>query len=276
MTHYKDYIADPARACAVVAHRGAWHGAPENSLASIERAIAVGADIVELDVRKSADGELFLMHDDTLLRMAGIDRDAETLTMAELQAITLREDDGGVHRLATDQRIPTLKEALEIIRGRIFADLDLKDRSLFSEVAACAREMDAAPYVDLKTRVMSREELDWVRAQGTEGVPFMAMAKFTAERLQETMALLSEIKPFMCEIRFDRIETIAENRQMFRDAGMALWMNTLNMAASGEWRDETALVDPGSIWGRLMDAGISVFQTDEPEALKAYIEAGRK
>lgn len=273
--HYKDYIADPSRDCAIVAHRGAWHGAPENSLAAIERAIAIGANIVELDVRKSADGELFLMHDDTLLRMAGINRDAETFTMAELQAIALREDDGGEHRDATDQRIPTLKQALEIIRGRVFADLDLKDRGLFSEVAACAREMDAAPYVDLKTRVMTREELDWVRAQDIEGVPFMAMAHFTADAIGDTMALLSEVKPFMCEMRFDRIETIIDNRPLFADAGMALWMNTLNMVASGEWRDETALVDPDRIWGRLLDAGISVFQTDEPEALKAYIEARR-
>lgn len=271
MTHYKDYIADQKRAAAIVAHRGAWHGAPENSLAAIERAIAVGADIVELDIRKSADGELFIMHDDTLLRMAGIDRDAETFTIAELQAIALREDDGGEHRAASDQRIPTLKQALEIIRGRVFADLDLKDRDLFSEVAVCAREMNAASYVDLKTRVMSREELDWLRAQNIEGVPFMAMAKFTADGLKDTMALLSEIRPFMCEMRFDRIETIADNKQMFRDAGMALWMNTLNMAASGEWVDEIALEHPDRIWGRLIDAGISVFQTDEPEALKAYL-----
>lgn len=274
MTHYVDYIADRKRAPAIVAHRGAWHGAPENSLAAIERAIAVGANVVELDIRKSADGELFIMHDDTLLRMAGIDRDAETFTIAELQAIALLEDDGGEHRAVTDQRIPTLKQALEIIRGRIFADLDLKDRGLFSEVAACAREMNAASYVDLKTRVMTREELDWVGEQNIDGVAFMAMSKFTAEGIHETMALLSEIKPFMCEIRFDRLETIRANRQLFDEAGMALWTNTLNMEASGEWVDKTALVDPDRIWGTLMDVGISVFQTDEPEALKAYL-AGR-
>ncbi len=275
MTHYNDYIADPKRDCAIVAHRGAWRGAPENSLAAVERAIAVGADIVEIDIRKSADGELFVMHDETLLRMAGMDVDPETLTMAELQAIALREDDGGDHRAASDQRIPTLKQVLEITRGRIFVDLDLKDRGLFSEVAACAREMRAASYVDLKTRVMTREELDWVRAQDIEGVPFMAMSKFTADEFDDTMSLLSEISPFMCEMRFDRIDTIANNRHRFRDANMALWINTLDQAGSGEWRDDKALIDPDSIWGRLMDAGITVFQTDRPQELKAYIEARR-
>ncbi len=272
---YKDFIADPNRSCAIVAHRGAWHGAPENSLAAIEKAIAVGADIVEIDVRKSADGELFLMHDDTLLRMAGIDRDAETFTMAELQAIALREDNGGEGRALTDQRIPTLKQVFETIRGRIFADLDLKDRRLFSEVAACARDMGVASSVDLKTTVMTRQDLDWVRAQKIEGVPFMAMAYFTAGDVSERLSLLSEIKPFMCELRFDRLDTIAGNRQLFEDAGMAIWFNTLDMAASGEWTDPRALTEPDAIWGRLMDAGISTIQTDEPAALRAYIEVRR-
>jgi glycerophosphoryl diester phosphodiesterase len=270
---YKDFIADPNRSCAIVAHRGAWHGAPENSLASIERAIAVGADIVEIDVRKSADGELFLMHDDTLLRMAGIDRDAETFTMSELQAIALREDDGGESRAISDQRIPTLKQVFEAIRGRIFADLDLKDRGLFSEVAACAREMGVASSVDLKTVVMNHADIDWVRAQNIEGVPFMAMAQFSADNVSERLALLSELKPFMCELRFDDIRTIADNQQLFRDASMAIWFNTLDMAASGEWTDPRALIEPDAIWGRLMDAGISTIQTDEPAALRRYIEA---
>lgn len=270
---YKDFIASPARACAVVAHRGAWRGAPENSLAAIENAIALGCEIVELDIRKSADGELFLMHDDTLQRMAGIGREAESLTMAELKALTLREDDGGEGRAMTDQRIPTLRQALEVIRGRIFADLDLKDRGLFPEVAACARAMDVHASVDLKTKVHSRAEVAWVRAQQIDGVPFMGMARFTAEGLREELGILAELSPFMCEIRFDSLETISLNREAFMRAGMALWVNTLDQPGSGEWTDSAALADPDAIWGRLIDAGISVIQTDQPEALKSYLRS---
>lgn len=272
---YLDYIADPTRSCATVAHRGAWHGAPENSLAAIERAIAIGADIVEIDVRRSVDGKLFLMHDDTLLRMAGIDRDAETFSMVELQAIALRADDGGAHAGMTDQRIPTLEQALEVIRGRIFADLDLKDRDLFPDVATCVRAMGAASSVDLKTTVMSPQHVDWVRAQDIAGIPFMAIASFTREGLPETLSVLADLKPFMSEIRFDSLDTIATNRAAFSAAGMALWKNTLDQANSGTWTDTTALSDPDSIWGKLIDAGISAIQTDQPEALKAYIESRR-
>lgn len=272
---YIDYIADPARNCAIVAHRGAWHGAPENSLAAIENAIAIGADIVELDVRKSADGELFLMHDDSLLRMAGVDQDAETFIMAELQAIALRADDGGIGRLPTEERIPTLRQALEIIRGRIFADLDLKDRGLFAEVAACAREMGATSYVDLKTKVMTPQDVAWVRGQNIGDVPLLAMAQFSAPELQGTLAVLSGLKPFMSEIGFDRLETIVDNRAVFEEAGMALWVNTLDQPGCGAWTDSAALADPDQIWGRLIDAGVSAIQTDQPAVLKGYLTARR-
>jgi len=275
MTSYVDYIADPSRDCAIVAHRGAWHGAPENSLAAIENAIASGCNIVELDVRKSADGELFLMHDETLQRVAGIDRVAEELTIAELTAIHLREDDGGETRAVTDIRIPTLKQALEIIRGRIFVDLDLKDRNLFAEVAACARDMGVAEQVDLKTKTMTQQDIDWVRAQNIDPVPFMAMTRFTAEDRAEKLALLAGLSPFMCETRFDALDTIADSREAFQHARMALWMNTLDQPSSGTWTDRAALADPDAIWGRLIDAGISAIQTDQPAALKAYLEARR-
>ncbi|WP_375450739.1 glycerophosphodiester phosphodiesterase family protein [uncultured Devosia sp.] len=272
---YIDYIADPARDCAIVAHRGAWHGAPENSLAAIENAIAIGANIVELDVRRSADGELFLMHDNTLKRMVGTDRHAESCTMAELQAMLLRQDDGGDHRLSTDQRIPTLRQALELVRGRIFADLDLKDRRLFAEVAACARAMGAASHVDLKAAVMTADNIAWVRAQDIADLPFMAMTHFSADTLGQTLSVLSQLQPFMSEIRFDDLKTIADNRQAFQRAGMALWVNTLDQPGSGQWTDTAALADPDRIWGRLIDAGIGAIQTDQPSALKAYLASQR-
>ncbi len=269
---YIDFVSDPTRRCAIVAHRGAWHGAPENSLAAIENAIRIGADIVEIDVRKSADGILFLMHDETLSRMAGIDREAESMTMAELQEIALRADDGGEDNPLTDQRIPTLSQSLEAIRGRIFADLDLKDRSLFPEVAACVRDLNATAYVDLKTTVMTPEHVAWVRAQDIPDLPFMAMSTFTRQETSSTLAVLAELRPFMSEIRFDAIDTIADNREAFQRAGMALWKNTLDQANSGTWTDTAALADPDKIWGRLINAGISAIQTDQPEALKTYLE----
>lgn len=272
---YIDFIRDPNRDCAIAAHRGAWHGAPENSLASIQRAMDVRADIVELDVRRSADGVLFLCHDDTLERMAGVNRDAESFTMAELKSFALREDNGGAHRASTAERIPTLDEALDLIRGNIFADLDLKDRALFPQVAEAARRMGASAFVDLKTEIHEQAHLDWVAAQNIAPVAFMAMTTFTVGNIDDRLALLAQAAPFMAEIRFDDLSTIAANQERFRAAGMALWKNTLDPANSGEWNDAAALNDPDAIWGTLIRAGIGCIQTDEPEALRTWLE-GRK
>lgn len=86
---------------AIVGHRGAMAHAPENSLEGYALAEEIGVDEIELDVRLSADEELFLLHDPTLDRTAGDDsaRDlgpAKDLTLAELRAARLDSGHGVV------------------------------------------------------------------------------------------------------------------------------------------------------------------------------------
>ncbi len=52
----------------VIAHRGDWRNAPENSILAIEKAVAMGVDIIEIDIQKTRDGQLVLMHDETVDR----------------------------------------------------------------------------------------------------------------------------------------------------------------------------------------------------------------
>ena len=56
---------------------------------------------------------------------------------------------------------------------------------------------------------------------------------------------------------------------------MALWVNTLDSVACAGFTDTAALADPDAVWGRLIDAGISVIQTDEAAALTSYLAARR-
>jgi glycerophosphoryl diester phosphodiesterase len=101
-----------------IAHRGLWRtgGAPENSLAAFEAACRAGYGI-ELDVQLSADGEAMVFHDEVLERLtveAGL---VEERTAEELQALRL---------LGSDQRIPALGEALDLIGGRALVLVELK------------------------------------------------------------------------------------------------------------------------------------------------------
>ena len=79
----------------MVVHRGLWEAAPENSLLAVERAIAAGHPVVEIDVRRTADGGLVLLHDETFARMADDDRAPEAMTLAEIAGLRLRDRDGG-------------------------------------------------------------------------------------------------------------------------------------------------------------------------------------
>ncbi|MDE1995594.1 MAG: glycerophosphodiester phosphodiesterase family protein [Rhizobiaceae bacterium] len=273
---YIDYIADPARACAVIAHRGAWHTAPENSLLAIEKAILAGHEVVEIDIRRSADGEFFLLHDDTLERMTGLDQVPETLTLQQLTSLTLRDRDGRANNRMTDEKLPSLKQVFELTRGRIFIDLDIKHVEMLPEVIACARSMGVEGEVDFKADLRTRDDLAWIRgAVEPYGVPFMAKTHLETTDAETQTDLLFQLSPFMCEIYFDRLEQLAERKSRFREAGIALWVNTLDPVACAGFTDTAALKDPEAIWGSLIDAGVSAIQTDEPQALKTYLDNRR-
>lgn len=93
----------------IVAHRGASADAPENTLAALRLGFAQGADYAECDVHLTLDGELVLMHDDTLARTAGDPRAVADLTLAELRALDVGAWRGERWR---GEKITTLEEAL--------------------------------------------------------------------------------------------------------------------------------------------------------------------
>jgi glycerophosphoryl diester phosphodiesterase len=98
----------------IVAHRGASHEAPENTIAAFKRAYTLGAEAVELDVRVTQDGEVVVIHDATTLRIGGVDRAVADQTLAELRKLDVG---AWKHIKYKGERIPTLAEALATIPG---------------------------------------------------------------------------------------------------------------------------------------------------------------
>ncbi|OCP19913.1 MULTISPECIES: glycerophosphodiester phosphodiesterase family protein [unclassified Ensifer] len=274
--NYREFIADPARDCSIVAHRGFWRDAPENSLLAIERVIDAGYEVVEIDIRRSADGGLFLLHDETLERMAGLDAAPENLSSQQLSALALRNRDGGAENAFTGEKLPSLADVFELTRGRIFLHLDVKDRDVIPDVIACAKAMGVESQIDLWASLKTEKDLAWIRETIIpHDVLFMAKTRLNVPSAAAQIALLSELSPSVCEIYFDRLEELAALDGALRENGMALWVNTLDSIACAGFTDTAALVDPDAVWGRLINAGISVIQTDEAAALQSYLAARR-
>src|SRR5262249_37171742 len=100
----------------IVAHRGAALESPENTLPAIDRAIALGAAVVEIDLRYSADGEVVLMHDETVDRTTHGSGLVSRMTLAEIRKL-----DAGARSAAQFKgtKGPTLSEVIDYFRGKI-------------------------------------------------------------------------------------------------------------------------------------------------------------
>jgi hypothetical protein len=270
--NYFDYMTDPDRQCAIVAHRGVWQDAPENSLLSIQRAIDAGYDVVEIDVRRTLDGKFVLLHDDTLERMTGLTSEPEQLTQEELTSIPLRNRNGGTDNAVTNQKLPSLRDVLELTRDKILIHLDIKHRHVIPEVLAYAQKMGVDQQVDFWADLKTEEDLVWIKDNiAFHDVPFIARTHLEHDDADAQVELVFRLKPLICEVSFKDIAQVEAIRQRFHDAGITLWVNTLDGVASPGFTDTAAVKDPDAIWGRLLRAGFSAVQTDEMEKLRSYI-----
>ncbi len=119
----------PVKKALRIGHRGACGHAPENTLASIEKAISCACDLTEVDVRRTADGTLVLLHDERVDRTTNGQGPVAGMMLEDIRKL----DAGG------GQTIPTLEEALAAANGRIGLILELKAEGLAYDICAIVR-----------------------------------------------------------------------------------------------------------------------------------------
>lgn len=111
----------------IIAHRGASKEAPENTLPAFERAMALGADMIEIDVQLSKDGEIMVFHDRGLKRTTNGEG-----PVSEFSLETLKTLDAGSWFSPEFEgvKIPTLEEVLQLTQGRIMLNIEVKKNGL--------------------------------------------------------------------------------------------------------------------------------------------------
>jgi glycerophosphoryl diester phosphodiesterase len=129
------------RAIEITGHRGSKVRAPENTLSALRQAIDEGADFAEIDVQTTADGVVVLLHDADLRRVASVNRRLRDTHYHELKDIDFGSWFAPEFR---DERIPTLQEAIDLARGRIKLNIELKftwsDPTLVEKVGNIIRQ----------------------------------------------------------------------------------------------------------------------------------------
>lgn len=125
-------ILELLRQRVVVGHRGFPRRELENTLPSIEAAINSGADVVEVDVQVTADGVPVLSHDDNLGRTFGTPLNVRSATWGEVRKVERGR-----------YRVPMLREALELVAGRVGMFVEVKHAEDAPNVVEVIREVGA-------------------------------------------------------------------------------------------------------------------------------------
>src|SRR5438094_732582 len=109
---------------AVIAHRGGRALSPENTLTAIRKAISLGVDYVELDIRAAKDGPLVIMHDSDVDRTTNGHGKVKDLTLAEIRALDAGSKFDPKY---AGQKVPTFEEVLKLCKGKVHVYVDHKE-----------------------------------------------------------------------------------------------------------------------------------------------------
>jgi glycerophosphoryl diester phosphodiesterase len=241
-----------AKKIVVIAHRGAHREAPENTLASLAKAIEIGCDFVEIDVRRTKDGALVIMHDSSINRMTNGKGKIEDLTLAQIRSFEVKSRHGA--RWA-GQKVPTFDEILDRAKGRMKIYVDHKQAPPAEVLAAINKHgmlHDVVVYGGIAT-LREYKKL----------APAVWIMPGHPRSISAIEALAHDLKP----------ETL--------DGSIVEWTQSQVEAAhrSGAqvWVDNRSDLDNEPGIKRAVELGVDAIQTDDPATVLRILKAmGRR
>lgn len=253
------HIAMSLPAAEIIAHRGASHDAPENTLAAFRLGWEQGADAVELDIHLSKDGQIVAIHDATTKKNIGVDRPVAEQTLDELRTL-----DAGAWKGAQwlGEKLPTLAEALATIPDgkRIFIEIKCGAEVLpeLERVVQASGKKSAQLAIiafDYEVATQAKERLS--------GLPVYLLAAFKADKKTGAMPELPTLIAKAKAARLDGLDLDykfpidAAFVAKVKDAGLGFYVWTVN--------------DP-AVARRLVGAGVDGITTDRPAWLREQLK----
>jgi glycerophosphoryl diester phosphodiesterase len=221
----------------IIGHRGAAGTEPENTIRSFAKAESIGVDIIELDVRKSQDGEIVVFHDHDFLRLFGDPRAIKDMSLAEIKRVSSEHN----------REVPTLDEVLNSIHTDL--NIELKVHGIEEQVLSKIKNFPHKvlissffPEILKKVRTLDGNiELGLII--GAKRFHMIALANYFAKRLN-----LSSIHP---KISIISLPVIA----LFKLSGRKINVWTVNTEKD---------------YLRMKRLGVDGIVTDYPELIKRY------
>jgi glycerophosphoryl diester phosphodiesterase len=230
----------------VIAHRGASGTRPENTLSAYELAIEQGADMIEIDLHRTRDGETVVVHDSNLAGLGGRGEIA-VATAAEVRSL-----DAG-----QGERVPTLDEVLDAFGARIPFNLELKRgrRGLYADLVAVT--LDA---------VLERGLLDRTLFSSFEDP---ILAELRGRSRDARLALL--VSPRTAHQSFERALAVgAEAINPWRSQATRAFVDSARAAGL---RVNVYTVDAEAEMRRLLEIGVNGIFTNYPDRLRDQIDS---
>ena len=259
----------------VIAHRADWRNFPENSLEAIESAIKMGVDIVELDVHRTADGELVICHDKTINRTTNGKGLIKDMTYDSLMTFRLKR----AHGATTDSlRIPTLREALLCCKDRILVNVD-HAYPYYKEIVELTEELGVTGQVLMKGK-SNIDKVNEDMSKHENNLLYMPIIDINRPKGQALFAEYQErgVVPMAYEVCWQEPGTeIDECVAKIHETGSKLWVNTFWPSVCGGLGndDDAALAaaDPAEVYGQYIEMGATMIQTDRPQLLLEYLRS---
>lgn len=233
----------------VSAHRGGVEpGYPEHAIETFANTLSGGPMLLEMDVRRTADGVLVMMHDESLDRTTNGTGNISEMTFAELSAFQLIDNEGEL----TPYRIPSLSEVLSWARGRAFVQLDLKRTVPVEDLVEAIVANDALSYA----MVITYETEDALRAAAASDEVVISIQLTDPERLET-----------LTEAGIDPARLVGW-AGVQRELDPTVWAHLLEAGippvAGTLWHIDSEVLESGdtSIYAGFADAGVAMIASD--------------
>lgn len=252
----------------VASHRGDWRHFPENSLEAIDSAVEMGVDIVEIDVQRTKDSVLILMHDSKLDRTTTGSGKISELTYDSIARVRLKDAANAV----TPYKVPTLEQALLHAKGKVMLNLDKASR-YFDQVYALMEKTGTTKQIIMKGG-SSADNVKKFYGKYLNDVIYMPVIDLDRPGAEQQIdQFIKDMNPVAFEFVFVKDTNSLPLKLSKKLKGKTLqWYNTMWNTLAGGYDDATSLRDPQKGYGYLLDTlGARIFQTDRPRFLLNYL-----